>query len=311
MKNMFPLLLIAGMAVSTSARAIPHIVTFSASAVEPGGVPFTGTVDVQFEIFGSATGSDLLFKEKGINVPVVDGVLTYELGRTEPLDSSVFSSSPEVFVSVSVNGIVVGPRTAFRSVPFAYRAETAETLEGLPADAFIYGVKATGGLEVSNNEFGIKFQGVTGNHLASSSVTTLKIADFTVTEGKLFPLAVTTSKLADQAVTSSKLADAAVTGPKLAASSVTGSKLAGTLLPVFVQPAGCGGALTLSQDNCTSTQCSFIKNVGTHGGGGSDSTAREHFWRCEPVGGFTICDQHLPQFCPVTTQVGKLLPTGF
>ena len=72
----------------------------------------------------------------------------------------------------------------------------------------------------------IENRGVTSAHLASGSVTTVKIADGNVTADKLGANSVTTVKIENSAVTADKLASNAVTTTKIASNAVTVGKIA-------------------------------------------------------------------------------------
>jgi hypothetical protein len=170
-------------------------------------------------------------------------------------------------------------------------------------------------------------------HMTPSAVQTANIADFAITMAKLANAAVATAKIADAAVTTAKIADAAITNTKLAAASVTSTKLGSgavngpniavnavtgpkiapaaissthlnaQLLLVYQLPYACGqyglvlGNGANGPTTCRTTVCGQV--IGP-------TRNETMFYNCTQG-----CTETHPVSCPVTTVVGKLLPSTY
>ena len=94
-----------------------------------------------------------------------------------------------------------------------------------PAPDSVTEYQAGAGLQLADNIFSIRPEGVVSSMLAPNAVTSEKLVDGAVTSLKIASGAVTSAKLADGAVLTAKIGDNQVTDPKIA--SVSWSKLVG------------------------------------------------------------------------------------
>ena len=102
--------------------------------------PVDGVLPMEFGIYGSPFGNDILWEESWDAVPVDNGIFNVMLGSNgSPLPSSLFANHSELYLEVEVDGDTLAPRQRIGSVGYAHRAataENAETMEGLGAGAW-------------------------------------------------------------------------------------------------------------------------------------------------------------------------------
>jgi len=111
--------------VATPARAaVPQTITFTAH-VDDGGVPLDGTHAFEFKLYVALPPNPMIWAESRA-LDVVDGKVDVELGAVESL-AGVFTGMP-LELEVVVDGTVLAPRTRVASVPYALRAELAESV---------------------------------------------------------------------------------------------------------------------------------------------------------------------------------------
>lgn len=124
-------LLLLGIAAAGSNAATPQGTAFSYQGVlRQDGAPLNGNADLILELFdapvgGAQVGPSLAFTAANGNpVAVVNGTfdLVLDFGPT------AFSgpSTDQRFLSISVNGVPLAPRTPIQNAPFALQARTAE-----------------------------------------------------------------------------------------------------------------------------------------------------------------------------------------
>lgn len=107
----------------------PKLVNYQGRLTDELGHPVDGTVTMVFTIYGSDTGSDLLWQETHSNVQVEDGLFTVLLGAGDvptSLDDEIFSSA-ERWLGVKVGSQAeISPRTRLVSVPYSQRVSTVD-----------------------------------------------------------------------------------------------------------------------------------------------------------------------------------------
>jgi hypothetical protein len=109
------------------ARAqVPNTMNFQGLLLDAAGEPKNGTVLLIFTLHSTETGGGALWSEIHSNVPVTDGIYDVNLGGTNPLTAAVFSSATR-YLQISVDGEVLLPRRQLLVVPYAIRAEAADT----------------------------------------------------------------------------------------------------------------------------------------------------------------------------------------
>jgi len=87
------------------------------------------TLPMEFRIFGSAVGTDLLWSESWPGVSVENGTFSVLLGSSNPLPAAVFVEGG-AYLEVAIDGETLAPRERLASVAFAHVAETVDGLEG-------------------------------------------------------------------------------------------------------------------------------------------------------------------------------------
>jgi hypothetical protein len=125
---------------------VPGTVPFQGFLTDGGGMPLDGTVDLQLRLWDVAAGGAPLWTEAHIGVSVSQGVFDVRLGSETPLPAGIFDGSDR-YLGVEVDGGgELSPRTLLGTTPYAFHADDADQLEGLPAGAFLQaaGDTATG-----------------------------------------------------------------------------------------------------------------------------------------------------------------------
>lgn len=114
---------------SIAAAQVPGGLTY-AGRLTDDGAPLEGPHDVEFRVFDVLEFGTPLWEELHEGVVLTGGVFSAVLGDGDvsPLDPSIFDGS-ELWLEIEVDGDVYEPRTALRSVPYAYRAGAAGDAE--------------------------------------------------------------------------------------------------------------------------------------------------------------------------------------
>jgi hypothetical protein len=141
MKGVWTTLLVAMIgAQSVLAQSPPRLVPASGVAADAAGsLHAGGVVEVAFAIYTAPEAGDLIWSETQRLTIDQTGRYSTLLGLTEKegLPKALFESSGARWLGVSVNGGPEGPRTFWASVPYALKAADADTVGGLPIEAFV------------------------------------------------------------------------------------------------------------------------------------------------------------------------------
>jgi hypothetical protein len=126
---------------SASCSSVPRLIRFTGTLVDSGGHPRSGVIGVTFSVYRQATGGSALWQETQ-NVPLdPQGRYAVLLGmtKTEGLPVEVFNSPEPRWLGVwpQLEGEHEHSRVVLVSVPYALKAADTETLQGLPASAFV------------------------------------------------------------------------------------------------------------------------------------------------------------------------------
>ena len=132
-----------------SCSSVPRLIRFTGSLLDGAGRPRSGVVGVTFSVYGQATGGAPLWQETQ-NVPLdSQGRYAVLLGmtKTQGLPVEVFNSPASRWLGVwpQLDGEHEHSRVVLVSVPYALKAADTETLQGLPASAFVRAPTATSG----------------------------------------------------------------------------------------------------------------------------------------------------------------------
>ncbi|HET7442268.1 MAG TPA: hypothetical protein VFJ47_13270, partial [Terriglobales bacterium] len=118
---------------------VPRMVKFSGTATNAQGKAINGIAGITFSIYKDQQGGAALWMEtQNVNLDST-GRYSVLLGATRPegLPMELFASGEARWVGVRVNGQAESARVVLLSVPYALKANDAETLGGLPASAFL------------------------------------------------------------------------------------------------------------------------------------------------------------------------------
>jgi len=138
---------------NVSCSSVPRLIRFTGALLDSAGHPRSGTVGVTFSVYSQATGGVPLWQETQ-NVPLdSQGRYAVLLGmtKTEGLPVEVFNSPESRWLGVwpQLEGEQEHSRVVLVSVPYALKAADTETLQGLPASAFVRVPTATSGQTVT------------------------------------------------------------------------------------------------------------------------------------------------------------------
>ena len=125
--------------------AVPTLVNFSGTLTDVHGKPLTGVVGVTFLLYKEEQGGSPLWLETQNVRPDASGRYSVMLGSTRStgLPSDIFVAGEARWLSVQVQGQTEPARVMLLSVPYALKAGDAQTLNGLPASAFVMAPLAT------------------------------------------------------------------------------------------------------------------------------------------------------------------------
>ena len=124
--------LAAACALAAAAQSVPQLLSYQGRLADNTAQrePVSGTLPMEFRIYGSPAGSDLLWQESWSGVAVEDGVFSVLLGSHVPLPEDLFSGTTSIYLELVVMGETLTPRQRLSSVPFAQVADTLDGLEG-------------------------------------------------------------------------------------------------------------------------------------------------------------------------------------
>jgi hypothetical protein len=112
------------------AFSIPQQIYFQGILLDDNDEPVSGAYVFTFRIYDASAGGTELWEETHTSVQVSNGLYTVKLGSVDPLNSSVFDGDT-CYIGVQVDtDAEMSPRVQLLSVPFAHRAQYAETAAG-------------------------------------------------------------------------------------------------------------------------------------------------------------------------------------
>jgi hypothetical protein len=121
------------------AQSPPRLVPASGEARDTAGNLHNGVVNVTFAVYAEREGGAPLWAETQVLTLDARGRYSTLLGVTgkDGLPLSLFTEGDTRWLAVSVNGGPEGPRSFWASVPYALKSADAETVGGLPLEAFV------------------------------------------------------------------------------------------------------------------------------------------------------------------------------
>ncbi len=121
--------------------SVPRLVRFSGVLTDTTGVPRTGVTGITFSIYSQSSGGSPLWQETQNVTLDSQGRYAVLLGMTNPegLPLDIFNSPESKWLGVwpQFESEQEHTRIPLVSVPYAFKAKDAETLQGLPASAFL------------------------------------------------------------------------------------------------------------------------------------------------------------------------------
>jgi hypothetical protein len=113
--------------------ATPGLVPVQGELVDGAGSPMTGTHELTFKLYASATAPGAFWSESRA-VQLEGGMFSVQLGQATSLDLEQFVAFPDVFVGVAVDGAAESARLPIGSVPYAAFAAVARTAGSIDLD---------------------------------------------------------------------------------------------------------------------------------------------------------------------------------
>ena len=128
-------------AQQTSTTSVPNLIGYNGTLKDTqttASIPST-TLGVTFAIYKQQDGGAPVWQETQNVTPDASGQYSVVLGSTTAtgLPSDLFSQQEQRWLGVQVQGQAEQARVLLVSVPYAFKAQEAETLGGLPASAFV------------------------------------------------------------------------------------------------------------------------------------------------------------------------------
>jgi hypothetical protein len=151
---------VAGLVLASQVAlaAVPTSIVYTGQlSYVPTGAAFQGAVAVEVALFKVSGGGQPDYTEALGNVAVQDGILQVEIGASNPQSLRTALAGGAIFAQFTINGAALSPRQRVVSVPFAFLAGDAETLDGYTVEELVaYGPNgsisasslAVGGTEV-------------------------------------------------------------------------------------------------------------------------------------------------------------------
>jgi len=103
---------------------IPNVISHQGLLTDASGVPLEGSFGLTFSLYQTPTGGTALWTETHPGVPVQKGTFSVRLGSITPFG---ISFDQQLYLALAIDGSPeMTPRTALASVPYSFRADTAE-----------------------------------------------------------------------------------------------------------------------------------------------------------------------------------------
>lgn len=121
------------------ANVVPSVVKFNGTLSDADGKPLAGTQGVTFLLYKEQTGGAPLWLETQNVQADKSGRFSVMLGSASPhgLSPELFNDGEARWLAIHASGQAEQARTLLVSVPYALKAQDAETLGGKPASAFL------------------------------------------------------------------------------------------------------------------------------------------------------------------------------
>jgi hypothetical protein len=256
---------------TTTNSVVPTLVRFSGVLVDPNGKPMTGVVGVTFYLYKDAQSETPLWMETQNVRPYAYGRYSVQLGSTKPngLPTDVFASGEARWLGVQVQGQPEQPRVLLLSVPYALKAEDAETIGGLPPSAFVLAAPPSAGATAASGSSA----GTAGNAPPPSGAVT-----GTGTVNKV-PLWDTTSDIISSVISQSGTGSTAKIGINASSPTTTlDVDGAGTIRGALTLPTTGTATATAGRNSQPLNLMASVFNSGT-----GTAVSQNFRWQAEPV----------------------------
>jgi hypothetical protein len=116
-----------------ASAAVPRLINYQGILTDSGGLPIEGNHNLTFKVYpDSQVATPDLWSEEHTDVPVDDGLFNVILGSIEAIPDTLFDGA-ERWIGVTVGtDPEMTPRMRITSVPWAVRAEVADTVLTAP-----------------------------------------------------------------------------------------------------------------------------------------------------------------------------------
>src|SRR5215831_18837499 len=137
--------------VANTDSVVPGMIKFSGTLTDINHKPLTGTVGVTFSLYKEQTGGSPLWIETQNVEADKNGHYSVLLGSASAhgIAADAFVAGEARWLGVQPSDQSEQPRIMLASVPYAMKAHDAETINGLPASAFVLAAPAAGGVPSS------------------------------------------------------------------------------------------------------------------------------------------------------------------
>ena len=121
--------------------SVPRLIRITGALTPANGRALAQVETITLRLYAEESSDMVLWEETQHVMPDAEGRYSVLLGSTRPdgMPLEVFQSSEPRWVGTTIEGMgeKEGPRIRFVSVPYALRASDADTLNGVPASAFV------------------------------------------------------------------------------------------------------------------------------------------------------------------------------
>lgn len=126
MRTLTAILILTGLAQATG---VPGLITYQGRLNDASGQPVPdGSYSINFKIYGSAIGADLLWTSGPQSISVAGGSFTYLLGSSAPFAVGLFVTDTVRYLGITVGSDPeISPRTRLCTVPYTFQALHADT----------------------------------------------------------------------------------------------------------------------------------------------------------------------------------------
>jgi len=107
------------------AITIPQLINYQGKLTDVAGNPITAPQSVDFKFWDDPSAGNLLWYENQTVTPDANGVFNVLLGSNTSIPGSAVLQNGNCYLEVTVGGVTITPRTRLVSVPYAYKADTA------------------------------------------------------------------------------------------------------------------------------------------------------------------------------------------